>query len=53
MLDAKILLNFLKKQFDLPMVFVDISDGFGTQSEMIGKEFVMLSSFLVPIANTT
>ena len=50
---AKVLLYFLKKQFNLPTVFVNICDGFGTQPEMVGKELVMLSSLLIPVANTT
>ena len=53
MFDAKVLLYFLKKQFNLPTVFLNICDGFWTQPEMVGKKLVMLSSFLISVANTT
>ena len=49
--DTQILFDFPKEDFDLPAVFVNIGDGFGRESEMVGQKLVMLAAFGIAIAN--
>ena len=49
--DAQILLDFPKENLDLPAFFVNIGDGFGYQSEVVGQKFVAFAAFRITVAN--
>ena len=50
--DTQILLDFPEENFDLPAVFVNVSDSFGRKSEVVSHKLVMLACFRVTVANT-
>lgn len=47
----KVLFDFLEEQLDLPALFIDVGDGFGTQPEMVGQKFVVDAAFRVAVAD--
>ena len=49
--DAQVLFDFSEENLDLPAVFVDIGDGFGHKSEMVGQKLITLATFRVTIAD--
>lgn len=50
--NAKVLLDPLEEQLDLPAAFVDGRDGYGGQAEMVGQKDEPLSRFSIYEANT-